>query len=110
MELGVDCNKQCTEFNLDNTAFVIGNGTGSDNRSDALVVKFNGETTLAGSVTATSFVVMVHSTNLPFSYNSNESGGIEVANYTTASGSNAFAVGNDNLASEAARQLWEEEQ
>ena len=38
-------------------------------------------------------------TNLPFSYNSNESGGIEVSNYTTASGSNAFAVGNDNLAS-----------
>ena len=35
----------------------------------------------------------------PFSYNSNEAGGIEVADYTTASGSNAFAVGNDNLAS-----------
>ena len=27
------------EFSLDNTAFVIGNGTGLDNRSDALVVK-----------------------------------------------------------------------
>ena len=36
--------------NTDNTAFVIGNGTGIDKRSDALVVKFNGETTLAGNL------------------------------------------------------------
>ena len=38
------------EFSLDNTAFVIGNGTGLDNRSDALVVKFNGDATLAGNL------------------------------------------------------------
>jgi hypothetical protein len=90
------------QFSLDNTAFVIGNGTALNNRSDALIVKFNGDTTLAGSMTATSFIGDGSQlTNLPllFSYNSNEAGGIEVANYTTASGSNAFAVGNDNLAS-----------
>ena len=91
-----------TEFSLDNTAFVIGNGADSNNRSDALVVKFNGDATLAGSMTATSFIGDGSQlTNLPllFSYNSNQAGGIEVANYTTASGSSAFAVGNDNLAS-----------
>ena len=38
------------QFSLDNTAFVIGNGADSDNRSDALVVKFNGDTTLAGNL------------------------------------------------------------
>ena len=39
-----------TEFSLDNTAFVIGNGVDGDNRSDALVVKFNGDATLAGNL------------------------------------------------------------
>ena len=38
------------QFSLDNTAFVIGNGADSDNRSDALVVKFNGDATLAGNL------------------------------------------------------------
>jgi hypothetical protein len=38
------------QFSLDNTAFVIGNGTASNNRSDALVVKFNGDATLAGNL------------------------------------------------------------
>ena len=37
------------QFSLDNTAFVIGNGN-IDNRSDALVVKFNGDATLAGNL------------------------------------------------------------
>ena len=45
-----------TEFSLDNTAFVIGNGLNANNKSDALVVKFNGDATLAGSMTATSFI------------------------------------------------------
>ena len=39
-----------TEYSTDNTAFVIGNGTGSESRSDALVVKFNGDATLAGNL------------------------------------------------------------
>ncbi len=83
-----------------NTALVIGNGTDTNNRSNAFKVLFDGTTTVAGSVTASSFVGDGSGlTNLPFSYNSNEAGGIEVADYTTASGSNAFAVGNDNLAS-----------
>ena len=76
--------------NSDNTALVIGNGTDSDNRSDALVVKFNGDTTLAGSMTATSFIGDGSQlTNLPtggsspLSYNNNQEGGIEIADYTT---------------------------
>ena len=39
-----------TEFSIDNTAFVIGNGINWLNRSDALVVKFNGDATLAGNL------------------------------------------------------------
>ena len=96
-------------------AFAIGNGTSSldedffpvYNRSDALTVLFDGTTTVAGSITAPAFIgdgsqltnLPSSGANSPFSYNSNEAGGIEVTNYTTASGSSAFAVGNDNLAS-----------
>ena len=47
---GSTVTSSATSFNLENTAFVIGNGTGSNSRSDALVVKFNGETTLAGNL------------------------------------------------------------
>ena len=43
-----------TDFSTENTAFVIGNGADIDNRSDALVVKFNGETTLAGNLNVNS--------------------------------------------------------
>ena len=39
-----------TEYSTDNTAFVIGNGLSWENRSDALVVKFNGDATLAGNL------------------------------------------------------------
>ena len=47
---GSTVTSSATEFSLDNTAFVIGNGTDSNNRSDALVVKFNGDATLAGNL------------------------------------------------------------
>ena len=39
-----------------NTALVIGNGTDTNNRSNAFKVLFDGTTTIAGSVTASSFV------------------------------------------------------
>ena len=47
---GTTVTASATEFSLDNTAFVIGNGLNANNRSDALVVKFNGDTTLAGNL------------------------------------------------------------
>ena len=43
-------------FSTDAPAFVIGNGVSSDSPSDAFKVLFNGETTAAGSITATSFI------------------------------------------------------
>ena len=90
-----------------NVAFAIGNGTDDTNRSNAFSVKFDGTTNVSGSVTATSFIgdgsqltnLPSSGADSPFSYNSNEAGGIEVANYTTASGSRAFAVGADSQAS-----------
>ena len=40
-----------TSFNAENTAFVIGNGTGSSNRSDAFKVMFNGDATVSNDLT-----------------------------------------------------------
>jgi len=48
--LGSTVTNSATDFSLENTAFVIGNGTNSANRSDALEVKFNGDATLAGNL------------------------------------------------------------
>ena len=43
-----------TSFSTSNTAFVIGNGTDSSNRSDAFKVMFNGDTTVGGDITISS--------------------------------------------------------
>ena len=48
--LGSTVTNSATQFSTDNTAFVIGNGADSDNRSDALTVLFNGDATLAGNL------------------------------------------------------------
>ena len=45
-----------SSFSTNNSAFVIGKGTNNDNRSDALIVYFNGNATLAGSLTELSDV------------------------------------------------------
>ena len=39
-----------SEFSIQNSAFVIGNGTDNDNRSNALEVLFDGTTTIAGDL------------------------------------------------------------
>ena len=46
--------ENATGFNINNTAFVIGNGVDGNSRSDALVVKFNGDATLAGNLNVNS--------------------------------------------------------
>lgn len=43
-----------TSFYTSNTAFVIGNGTDSSNKSDAFKVLFNGDTTVGGDITISS--------------------------------------------------------
>lgn len=52
----IDGNAIPTSFDLNNRAFVIGNGLDIVNRSDAMTVLFDGTTTIAGSVTASSFI------------------------------------------------------
>ena len=43
-----------TSFSTSNTAFVIGNGADSSNKSDAFKVMFNGDTTVGGDITISS--------------------------------------------------------
>jgi hypothetical protein len=52
--LGSIVTNSATEFSLENTAFVIGNGADADNRSDALTVLFDGTTTIAGDLSINS--------------------------------------------------------
>jgi hypothetical protein len=58
--LGSTVTNSATEFSTENTAFLIGNGSGYDsstqqiNRSDALTVLFDGTTTIAGDLSINS--------------------------------------------------------
>jgi cell division protein ZapA (FtsZ GTPase activity inhibitor) len=45
-----DTEDDAEEFSYDNTAFVIGNGTSNEDRSNALKVLFDGTTTIAGDL------------------------------------------------------------
>jgi hypothetical protein len=101
--LGSTVTNSATEFSTDNTAFVIGNGTDGDNRSDALTVLFDGTTTIAGSVTATAFIgdgsqlTNLTSSSL-FSLNDTSGNGIQSAT-NTASGNYSIAIGENTVAS-----------
>ena len=91
-----------TQFSAENTAFVIGNGADTNNRSDALTVLFDGTTNVAGSVTATSFIGDGSQlTNLPssspFSFATTGSGIQSPQN--TASGNRSIAIGKSTTAS-----------
>ena len=52
--LGSTVTNSATEFSTENTAFVIGNGTANESRSDALTVLFDGTTTIAGDLSINS--------------------------------------------------------
>ena len=47
---GSSVTNSATVFNTENTAFVIGNGTDSSNKSDAFKVMFSGDTYVSGSL------------------------------------------------------------
>ena len=51
---GSSVTNSATVFDLENTAFVIGNGVDVNNRSDALTVLFDGTTTIAGDLSINS--------------------------------------------------------
>ena len=52
--LGSTVTNSATQFSLENTAFVIGNGADGNSRSDALTVLFDGTTTIAGDLNVNS--------------------------------------------------------
>ena len=52
--LGSTVTNSASQFSTENTAFVIGNGTANDSRSDALTVLFDGTTTIAGDLSINS--------------------------------------------------------
>ena len=51
---GSSVTNSATSFSTSNTAFVIGNGADSSNKSDAFKVMFNGDTTVGGDITISS--------------------------------------------------------
>jgi hypothetical protein len=113
--LGSTVTNSATQFSLENTAFVIGNGADENNRSDALTVLFDGTTNVAGSVTATEFIGDGSQlTNLPTTgnatFNLNEAGPDPSNGYSQSgiqspsnqgSGANSFSVGHLNTSSGA---------
>ncbi len=101
--LGSSVTNSANEFNIANTAFVIGNGVAANNRSDALTVLFDGTTNVAGSVTATSFIgdgsqLTNIASSSPFSFNDTSETGIQ-SGINTASGSDSTAMGFYSVAS-----------
>ena len=79
---------------------VLGNFDGNYESLSGLPTLFDGNfSSLSGTPTTLAGYGITDAGDSPFSYNSNEAGGIEVANYTTASGSRAFAVGSGTEAS-----------
>ena len=55
---GSSVTNSATVFNTANTAFVIGNGADSSNKSDAFKVMFNGDTTVSNDLTVSGDVVI----------------------------------------------------
>ena len=55
---GSSVTNNATSFNTANTAFVIGNGTASNAKSDAFKVMFNGDTTVSNDLTVSGDVVV----------------------------------------------------
>ena len=55
---GSSVTNNATHFNTANTAFVIGNGINSSNKSDAFKVMFNGDTTVSNDLTVSGDVVI----------------------------------------------------
>ena len=55
---GSSVTNNATSFNTANTAFVIGNGTDSSNKSDAFKVMFNGDATVGNDLTVEGDVVI----------------------------------------------------
>ncbi|MDB9912182.1 tail fiber domain-containing protein [Flavobacteriaceae bacterium] len=108
---GSSVTNSATVFNSANTAFVIGNGTGTGvDASDAFKVLFNGDTTAAGSVTATAFIGdgsqltgLPTGGGSPFSLNATSNGiqsnnNTASGNYSTAMGENTTASGDNSTA------------
>ena len=55
---GSSVTNNATSYNTANTAFVIGNGADSSNKSDAFKVMFNGDTTVSNDLTVNGDVVI----------------------------------------------------
>ena len=55
---GSSVTNNATSFSTSNTAFVIGNGTNSSNKSDAFKVMFNGDATVSNDLTVSGDVVI----------------------------------------------------
>ena len=78
-----------------NTALVIGNGTDTNNRSNAFKVLFDGTTAIAGSVTASSFIGDGSGlTSLPLVVESITEGGNTGVRLSSANAANHGDIGN----------------
>jgi hypothetical protein len=91
-DVGNTSNRSATSLNSDNQAFVIGNGTGNDSRSNALVIDFFGNIETEGAVFARTYYVITDNGFTQLSSIENPFTGEEADEFEAVTGQTGFTL------------------